>query len=362
MAAISTAGGGVSGALSGRGRCGRVGAGDGDLVELDQASGSAGAERGDGGDEGVHVVGVPVRVERGGVGVDLVEVEASGGVAGLVRGEGDAARFAAHLADQLDDTLAEGAGQAGLGVQNGDHRAGVRVGDVDLQVSVVQACGEKVLGHGLQLHSDAGLDDADGGFGGQVAGCVLVAHCVCVAAGDEPVAEEALGEGVVVGDGQLGLEGGGQLGGLLGVHDDLHVVRGLNVQAVGGQQGQADVAQPMGNLAEFGDEHGVPGEIHGVLAGTEHEGDLVDAVLGGGRGDGDAAGLHLLPRVEGGDVSEAVLAGGPGDGSGGEQGDGLVAVGSERLQVAVVVVLVADQDAVQAGQVGNAHGARLPPG
>jgi hypothetical protein len=70
-----------------------------------------------------------------------------------------------------------------------------------------------------------------------------------VAAGDQPVAQEALGEGVVVGDGQFGLEDGGQLGGVLGVHDDLHVVRGADVQAVGGQQSQGDVAQPLGDLA-----------------------------------------------------------------------------------------------------------------
>ena len=50
---------------------------------------------------------------------------------------------------------------------------------------------------------------------------------------------------------QFGLEHGGQLGGFLGVHDDLHVARGLYVQAVGGQQGQGDVAQPFGDLAEF---------------------------------------------------------------------------------------------------------------
>jgi hypothetical protein len=92
--------------------------------------------------------------ERGGVGVDLVEVEASGGVAGFICGEGGAAGFAAHLADQLDDALAEGVGQAGPGVQDGDHRAGVRVGRVDLQASMVQAGGQEVFvaGHG---HSSA---------------------------------------------------------------------------------------------------------------------------------------------------------------------------------------------------------------
>lgn len=68
---------------------------DGDLVELDEASRSAGAQRGDGGYEGVYMVGLQVCVERSGVGVDLVEVEASGGVAGLVGREGGAARFAA---------------------------------------------------------------------------------------------------------------------------------------------------------------------------------------------------------------------------------------------------------------------------
>jgi hypothetical protein len=73
------------------------------------------------------------------------------------------------------------------------------------------------------------------------------------------------------------------------------------------------VAQPLGDLAEFGDEHGIPGEVHGVLAGTQHEGDLVDAVLGGRGGDGDAAGFGLLPGLEGGDVVETVAAGGVDD-------------------------------------------------
>src|SRR5580658_8470948 len=60
-----------------------------------------------------------------------------------------------------------------------------------------------------------------------------------------------------------------------------------------------------------------------------------------------------------GDVAEAVLAGGLDDRLGDEQGNGLVAVGGERLQVAVVVVLVADQHAVKPGKVGNADGDRL---
>src|ERR1700677_336675 len=126
----------------------RIRSGDGDLVELDEAAGAAGAQGRDGGYEGVDVAGLEVCVERGGVGVDLVEVEPSGGVAGLVRGEGDAARFAAHLADQLDDALAEGVFEAGPGVQYGDHRAGTGICAVDLQVAVVQGGGEEVLVHG----------------------------------------------------------------------------------------------------------------------------------------------------------------------------------------------------------------------
>jgi hypothetical protein len=58
--------------------CRQVAVRDGELVELDEASWPAGAERGDGGYKGVYVVGLQVPVERGGVGVDLVEVEASG--------------------------------------------------------------------------------------------------------------------------------------------------------------------------------------------------------------------------------------------------------------------------------------------
>jgi Tetracyclin repressor-like, C-terminal domain len=53
----------------------------------------------------VDVVGLQVRREGGGVGVDLVEVEAPGGVAGFVGGEGDAAWFAAHYADEFDGRL-----------------------------------------------------------------------------------------------------------------------------------------------------------------------------------------------------------------------------------------------------------------
>src|SRR6202035_5141774 len=79
----------------------------------------------------------------------------------------------------------------------------------------------------------------------------------------------------------------------------------------------------------------------------------------GGGGDGDAAGVRLLPRGEGSDVGEAVLAGRFDDGFRDEQRDGLVAVGGECLQVAMVVVLVADQDAVQPGQVGDGEGDRF---
>jgi hypothetical protein len=117
---------------------------------------------------------------------------------------------------------------------------------------------------------------------------------VLVAVGDQPVAEEAFGEGVVVRDGQFGLEDRGQLGGLVGVHDDLHVACGPDVQAVGGQQGERDVAEPLRDLAEFGDEHGVAGEVDRVGARAQDEGDLVHAVLGGSGGDGDAAGRYLL--------------------------------------------------------------------
>ena len=45
----------VFGAPPGRGRCLRVAVRDGDFVELDQAYGSAGVQRGDGGYEGVDV-------------------------------------------------------------------------------------------------------------------------------------------------------------------------------------------------------------------------------------------------------------------------------------------------------------------
>lgn len=48
-------------ALLGRGRCLGVAVSDGDFVELDEASWSAGAQRGDGGYEGVDVVGLQVR-------------------------------------------------------------------------------------------------------------------------------------------------------------------------------------------------------------------------------------------------------------------------------------------------------------
>ena len=54
-----------------------------------------------------------------------------------------------------------------------------------------------------------------------------------------------------------------------------------------------------------------------------------------------------------------MLAGDLDDRSSDDQRDGLVAVGGERLQVAMVVVLVADQDTIQPRQVGNAQGDRL---
>jgi hypothetical protein len=49
---------------------------------------------------------------------------------------------------------------------------------------------------------------------------------VTVAFGDEPVSEPSAGEGVVVRNGDPGAQDSGELGGLLGVHDDLLVQLG----------------------------------------------------------------------------------------------------------------------------------------
>jgi fructose transport system permease protein len=54
-----------------------------------------------------------------------------------------------------------------------------------------------------------------------------------VGLGDQAVAEPAAGEGVVVRHGKAGAEHGGQFGGLLGVHDDLPVQLGPDLQPVG---------------------------------------------------------------------------------------------------------------------------------
>ena len=119
------------------------------------------------------------------------------------------------------------------------------------------------------------------------------------------------------------------------------------------------MAQPPGDLSEFGDEHRVPGEVNGLRPRAQDEGDLVDAMLGGGRGDGDPAEFDPLPGGQGRDVGEAMSAGGSDDGLGDEQRDRVVAVGGKGFEVAVIVVFVADQHTVEPRQVGHGEGDRL---
>jgi hypothetical protein len=55
-----------------------------------------------------------------------------------------------------------------------------------------------------------------------------------------------------------------RLGCVGGVHDDLHVAGRPDLQAVDREQGEGDVAEPLRDLAEFGDEQGIAGEVDGV--------------------------------------------------------------------------------------------------
>src|SRR5580692_11849603 len=81
-----------------------------------------------------------------------------------------------------------------------------------------------------------GADDLDRDVGDEAAGCLDEVGGVLVALEEEHVAHGAAGEGVVLRYRQLGAQGGGELGGLFGVHDDLLVACHSDVQAVDGEQ------------------------------------------------------------------------------------------------------------------------------
>jgi hypothetical protein len=82
-------------------------------------------------------------------------------------------------------------------------------------------------------------------------------------------------------------------------------------------------------------------------------------VLARGGGDGDIADPGVLPGFQYPDVGEAVVFGLGGDRLRHDDRNARVAIPGERVQVAVVVVLVGDDHAVEPGQPLHREGHRL---
>jgi predicted RNA-binding Zn ribbon-like protein len=122
----------------------------------------------------------------------------------------------------------------------------------------------------------------------------------------------------------------------------------------GRQQRHGNVSEPPGNLPELRNERGVTGEVDRLGARAQHEGNFVHPVPGWRRGNGHIADLGVLPRIERGDVGESVPVRQAEDGRRNDHRNALVPERSESVQVAVIVVGVADEHAVQVRQVGDA--------
>jgi hypothetical protein len=176
---------------------------------------------------------------------------------------------------------------------------------------------------------------------------------VAVELDEDPVADRAGRVGVVDGDRQPGVQQAGELGGLRRVHDLLPVALRAGGEPVDRHQGQVDGGEAAGDLIELGYAAGIGAEEDGRAVRLQDIGDLRDAVAGRRGGDADRAEAGGLPGVEFGDVAPPFRAdlvpGTPVD----HDGHVLVGVAGERAQVAVVVMGVADDDAVQARQVGR---------
>src|SRR5215470_10081856 len=103
-----------------------------------------------------------------------------------------------------------------------------------------------------------------------------------------------------------------------------------------------------------------PPEEDGAPTGLDHERDLVDAMLAWGRGHCEVAGRGGLPRLDGADVAKPLA---PRDGRHGTRPDQrdpeADAPAGQGVEIAVVVMLMADHDGVDAAQGLDGRGDRL---
>ena len=117
--------------------------------------------------------------------------------------------------------------------------------------------------------------------------------------------------------------------------------------------------EPLGQLAQFRDSQRVAAEVNGAGLPLQHVGDLGHAVLARGGGDGDVADLSVLPGFQHPDVGEAVVARLDGDRRWHHDRNAWFAVAGQRVQVAVIVVLVGNDHAVELRQLLHREGYRL---